>query len=64
MIADRVRVSKYDLPFRKGHNSQFTQKVFEFVAICYRKPPIYTIKDEEDGNMHGKFHQKELIKVI
>ena len=31
-IGDRVRISKYDLPFRKGY-CQFTQEVLEVVAI-------------------------------
>ena len=61
---DRVRISKYDLPFRKGYKPQFTREVFEIVAIASRKPPTYTIKDEQDEIIRGKFYQKELIKVI
>ena len=45
-IGDRLRISKYDLPFRKGYKPQFTGEVFEIVAIATRKPPTYTIKDE------------------
>ena len=63
-IGDRVRISKYDLPFRKGYNPQFTREVFEIVAIATIKPPTYTIKDEQDEIIQGKFYQKELIKVI
>ena len=63
-IGDRVRISKYDLPFRKGYKPQFTQEVFEIVAIATRKPPTYTIKDEQGEVIQGKFYQKELIKVI
>ena len=33
-IGDRVRISKYDLPFRKGYKPQFTRKVFEIAAIA------------------------------
>ena len=36
---DRVRISKYDLPFGKGYKPQFTREVFEIVAISSRKPP-------------------------
>ena len=36
-IGDRVRISKYDLPFRKGYKPQFTREVFEIVAIATRK---------------------------
>ena len=63
-IGDRVRISKYDLPFRKGYNPPFTQEVFEIVAISSRKPQTYTIKDEQGEIIRGKFYQKELIKVI
>ena len=32
-IEDRVRISKYDLPFRKGYKPQFTIETFEVVPI-------------------------------
>ena len=63
-IVNRVRISKYDLLFRKGYKPQFTREVFEIVAIATGKPPKYTIKDEEGEVIQGKFYQKELIKVI
>ena len=63
-IGDRVRIPKYDLPFRKDYKPQFTREVFEIVAISSRKPPTYTIKDEQDEIIRGKFYQNELIRVI
>ena len=63
-VGDRVRISKYDLPFRKGYKTQFIREVFEIVAISSRKPPTYTIKDEQDEIIRGKFYQKEKLKVI
>ena len=63
-VGDRVRISKYDLPFRKGYKKQFTREVFEIVAIATRKPPTYTNKDEQGEVIQNKFYQKELIKVI
>ena len=63
-IGHRVQISKYDLPFRKGYKPQFTREVFEIVAIATRKPPTYTIKDEQGEAIQGRFYQKELIKVI
>ena len=52
---DRVRISKYELLFRKGYKPQFTREVFEIVAIATRKPPTYTINDKQDENIQGKF---------
>ena len=63
-VGDRERISKYDLPFRKGYKPQFTREVSEIVAIATRKPPTYTIEDEQEEIIRGKFYQKELIKVI
>ena len=36
-IGDRVRVSKYDLPFMKVYKPQFTLEIFGTVAIATRK---------------------------
>ena len=63
-ISDRVRISKYELLFRKGYKPQFTREVFEIVGIATRKPPTYTNNDDQDEVIQGKFYQKELIKVI
>ena len=57
-IGDRVRISKYNLPFRKGYKPQFTRQVFEIVAIATRQPPTYTSKDEQGEIIQGKFYQK------
>ena len=63
-VADRDRISKYDWPFRKGYKPQFTKEVIEIVPFSSKKPPTYTIKDEQDEIFRGKFYQKELIEVI
>ena len=63
-IGDKVRFSKYDLPFRKSYQQQFTQEIFEFVAIATKKPPTYTIKDEQEKGIRGKLYEKELIGVL
>ena len=62
-IGDRVRNSKFDLPFRKGYKAQFTQEIFEIVAIATKKPATYTIKDEQKEVIRGTFYEKELIRV-
>ena len=59
-----VCISKYDLPFTRGYKPQFTKEVFEIFAISSKKSPRYTIKDQQDETIRGKFYQKELIKVI
>ena len=59
-----MRISKYDLLFRKDYKPQFTRELFEVVAVATRKPPTYTIKDEQGEIIEGKFYQKELLKVI
>ena len=61
---DRVRISKYELPFRKGYKPQFTRKVFEIVAVATKKPPKYTITDEQGEIIQSKFYQKEVNTVI
>ena len=61
-VGERVRISKYDLLFRKSYKPQLTGEVFEKVAIATRKPATYTVKDEQGEVFQGKFYQKELIK--
>ena len=63
-IGDSVRISKYDLIFWKGYKPQFTQEIFEIVTIASEKPPTYTIKEEQEEAIRGKFYDKELIRVI
>ena len=58
-IGDRVRISKYDLPSRKGYKPQFTPEV-----IATKKPPTYTIMDEKAEIIRREFYQKKLMKVI
>ena len=57
-VGDRLRISKYDLRFRKGYKPLFTREVFEIIAIATRKPPTFTIKDEQEEIFQGVFHQK------
>ena len=56
-VGDRVRISKYDLSFRKGYKPQFTREIFEILAVATKKPPTYTIKDEKDEIIQGKFYE-------
>ena len=47
-IGDRARICRYNLSFRKNYKPQFTQEIFEIVAIATKKPPTHTIKDEQE----------------
>ena len=62
-IGDRVRISKYDLPFRKGYKPQFTREVFEIIANATRKPPTHTIKDEQGEVIQEKIYQKDKFSL-
>ena len=59
-----MRICEYDLPFRKGYKPEFTQEIFENVVIDIKKLPTYTIKDEQEEVIRGKFYEKELNRVI
>ena len=61
---DRFSISTYNLAFRKGYEPQFRGEIFEIVAISSKKPPTYTIKDEQDEIIRETFYEKDLIKVI
>ena len=61
-VGDRVRISKNDIPFRKGYKPQFTDEIFKISAISTKKPPTYIIKDLDKGEILGKFDEKELRK--
>ena len=64
-IGDRVRISKYDLPFRKIYiNHNIHQQNFEIVAIATKKAPTCKIKVKQDEVLRGKFYEKEKIRVI
>ena len=63
-VGDKVRISKYDIPFRKGYKSQFTSEIFEIVKIATYKPPTYNLKGEQGDEILGKFYEQELSKCI
>ena len=61
-VGDRMRISKNDIPFRKGYKPQITDEIFEISAVSTKKPPTYIIKDLEKEEILGKFYEKELRK--
>ena len=60
-VGHRVRISKQNLPFRKGYKPQFTNEIFKIVALATRKPPTYDIQDEQGKVIKGKFYEKEFL---
>ena len=63
-VGDKVRISKHDVPFRKGYNSQFTSEIFEIVKIATYKLPTYNLKGEQSDEILGKFYEQELSKCV
>ena len=52
-VGNRVRISKNDIPFRKGYKPQFTDEIFEISVISTKKPPTYIIKDLDKEEILG-----------
>ena len=42
-VGENVRISKNDIPFRKGYKSQFTNEIFKIVKVATFKPPTYNL---------------------
>ena len=63
-IGVKVRISKYDIPFRKDYKSQFTSEIFEIFKIATLKPPTYNLHGEQSDEILCKFNEQELAKCI
>ena len=59
-----VRISKKDIPFRKGYKSQFTNEIFKIVKTATFKPPTYSLCGEQGDEILGKFYEQELSTCI
>ena len=62
-VGDFVRVSKENLPFKKGYKQNFTDEIFQIEKIATLNPPTYNLLDSEKEKRLGKFYQPELILV-
>ena len=60
-IGDTVRIRLKVPTFHKGYKIQFTEEVFEVVAIPTLNPPTYNIKDKHGQMIQGKFYEQELV---
>ena len=63
-VGENVRISKKDIPFRKGYKSQFTNEIFKIVKVATFKPPTYNLCGEQGDEILGKFYEQELSKCI
>ena len=62
-FGDFVRISKADLPFRKGYKQTFTNEFLEIYDIPTTNPPNYSLIDSTQEPVKGKFYELELVKV-
>ena len=56
-----MRISKNEIPFRKGCKPQLIDEVFEISTISTKKPK-YIIKNFEKEGILRNLHEKELRK--
>ena len=54
-VGDFVRISKADLPFRKGYKQTFTNEVFEIYDIPTTNPPTYSLIDASQESVKENF---------
>ena len=62
-VGDFMRISKADLPFRKGYKQTFTKEVFEIYVLPTTNPPTDSLIDASQELVKGKFYEIELVKV-
>ena len=61
-IGQHVRIRrKLDL-FHRGYRIQFTEEIFEIVAVKTLNPPTYLLKDANEQLIEGKFYESELVR--
>jgi len=64
-LGDLVRISKVDLPFRKGYKPQFTKEIFKICKYATVKPIVtYMLEDMSGEVIKGKFYESELMKIV
>ena len=59
-VGDFVRISKADLPFRKGYKPTFANQVFAIYDIPTTNPPTYSLIDTFQEPVKEKFNELEL----
>jgi virulence-associated protein VapD len=63
-VGDHVRISKVKGIFQKGYTANWSEEIFTIKSIdTTRQPTMYTIQDENQEEIQGKFYAAELQKV-
>ena len=63
-VGDRVRISKFKNIFAKGYTPNWRSEIFIVDKINDTVPYTYNLKDLNDEEIIGSFHDKELQKSI
>ena len=64
MVGDRARISKYKRTlFDKVYTPNWSEEVFVIVGIQHANLTTYIIKDYNNENIEGSFHENELQKT-
>ena len=63
-VGDRVRISRYKNIFAKGYTPNWSKEIFTVDKINDTVPYTYNLKDLNDEEIIGSFHDKELQKSI
>ena len=62
-VGDRVRVSKFKNILAKGYTPNWSREIFIINKINDTVPYTYNLKDLNDEEIIGSFHDRELQKT-
>ena len=62
-LRDKVRITKQNLPFKKGCKQSFTDELFTIVQLSSFNLPTYNLRDESGDIINSNFYEPELVKV-
>ena len=63
-VGDRVRISKFKNIFAKGYTPNWSSEIFIVDKVNDTVPYTYNLKDLNDEEILGSFHDRELQKTI
>ena len=62
--SELVRISRLELPFKKGYQQNYSDEVFKITKVATLTPPTYHLEDSSSEKIHGKFYKQELVKFL